>query len=376
MARVLDGSEFSGPAVERANAAFRRVLVHAKDPAALQRSTRWLSEFQSWARLVYAHSGRKFNPRAAWGSHELMRLFLSEVVRQERGSTVPGSARRFLSAERLRRGFSSLNDVADVSTLLAGVVRATPRTKKKSAPLHEDEIGQLLTEHRGSWFERQVAIMAGVGFLTVMRLAEVRKIRTDGVRFVLRSGKHVDSNAAVLPQPNKIKAVLFHVAWRKQHQAKDVWIPMACPRMTRRVLEQLQEGRRQGGPEFLFPSVSRKAGKAMNLKNPIGRDQFQRQLQVGLVQVCKFAPAVAKLFTGHALRVGGSNYMRRLGLSDEVHRKLGGWMSIQSSQAYMVLSPREQAQVCEKMALERGRTGAFSETEIPAVLDRLGSLVL
>jgi hypothetical protein len=376
MGRILEDSRFTGPAVRRANTAFRRVLVHAKDPAGLQRSERWLAEFAAYARLVFAQSGLRFDLSAAFRSVELMRLFLSDVVRQDKGTTVPGSARRFLSAERLRRGHGSLNEVGSISTLMAGVERSSPRTKKKSAPLHEDEVGQLLEERQGSWFERQVATMAGVGFLTVMRLVELRTLRTEGVRFVLHSGEHVDGGDTPLPRLDEVKAVLFHVAWRKQHQAKDVWVPMSCPRMTLRVLEQLQEGRRQGCPDFLFPSVSRKAGRAMHMRNRLGRDQFQTELQSGLIEVCKFKPSVEKLFTGHALRVGGSSYMRRLGLSDEVHRKLGGWMSIESSQGYMVLSPHEQARVCEKMALARGRTSAFSEAEIPTVLKGLSSLVL
>ena len=68
--------------------------------------------------------------------------------------------------------------------------------------------------------------------------------------------------------------------------------------------------------------------------------------------------------------------MRRLGLDDEVHRKLGGWMSIQSSQGYMVLSPREQAVVCEKMALHNKRGSAFAEEELPGMLNKLSALIL
>ena len=114
----------------------------------------------------------------------------------------------------------------------------------------------------------------------------------------------------------------------------------------------------------------------MNPRNPIGRAQFQRELQRGLVDVCGFEANTARLFTGHCMRLGGSNYMRRLGLDDEIHRKLGGWMSIKSSQGYMVLSPREQAIVCEKMALSSKRTCAFSESELGGMMDKLTALTL
>ena len=219
--------------------------------------------------------------------------------------------------------------------------------------------------------------MAGVGFLTVMRGVELRKITTDGVRFALQSGKHVDAHTRdVLPKLDTIKACLFHVPWRKQCQAKDVWVMMACPRMIARILEQLREVRRQGNPVFLFPSQSRRRGAPMHLRNPMGRAQFQRELQRFLIEECGFDPQVARLFTGHCLRLGGSNYMRRLGISDEIHRKLGGWMSIKSSQGYMVLSPQEQAKVCERMALTKTRNSGFTEADVPGMLEGMAALIL
>ena len=377
MTKVTAGARFSGRAVEAANVAFAGSLVHAKSVSSWQRSSRWLSEYEAFARTVFKQSGLLFSAGEAIASNELMRLFLSSVVAQGKGFSVPGSARRFLNAERLRQGLRSLNEDVAVRNLLAGVVRAAPRTRKQAAPLHEDEVGQLLDEFRGSWRERQIATMAGLGFLTVMRGVELRTIRTAGVRFVLRSGKHVDaSSCSRLPALKTVRAILFHVPWRKQHQGKDVWVPLACPRMMQRVLDQLEEGRRQGPTAFLFPSTSRAAGKRMHRFNPMGRKQFQDGLQRGLVKVCGFQESVAKLFTGHCMRIGGSNYMRRLGLDDEVHRKLGGWMSIQSSQGYMVLSPREQAVVCEKMALHNKRGSAFAEEELPGMLNKLSALIL
>ena len=40
---------------------------------------------------------------------------------------------------------------------------------------------------------------------------------------------------------------------------------------------------------------------------------------------------------GHSLRVGGSNHIRKLGIDDEIHRKLGGWASLSSSRSYPVV---------------------------------------
>jgi hypothetical protein len=42
----------------------------------------------------------------------------------------------------------------------------------------------------------------------------------------------------------------------------------------------------------------------------------------------------------------------------------------------MVLSPREQAVVCEKMALHNKRGSAFAEEELPGMLNKLSALIL
>ena len=67
----------------------------------------------------------------------------------------------------------------------------------------------------------------------------------------------------------------------------------------------------------------------MHRKNPVGHQSVVTAMQRAL---CECVPLMsrewAKLYTGHAMRVGGSNHMRKLGIADEVHRRLGGWMTL------------------------------------------------
>ena len=64
----------------------------------------------------------------------------------------------------------------------------------------------------------------------------------------------------------------------------------------------------------------------------------------------------SKLYTGHALRVGGSNHiMRKLGIADDVQRRLGGWMTLAAAQGYMTLSAREKLTYTLKLTAERRR---------------------
>ena len=71
----------------------------------------------------------------------------------------------------------------------------------------------------------------------------------------------------------------------------------------------------------------------------------------------------AKEYTGHALRVGGSNEMRKMGVADEVHRKMGGWMTLVAAQGYMALSAREQFGYTLRLARSNKRHAAFVKAD-------------
>ena len=75
-------------------------------------------------------------------------------------------------------------------------------------------------------------------------------------------------------------------------------------------------------------------------------------MRKALVIACGMTEDQALLYKGHSLRVGGSNHIRKLGVSDEVHRLLGGWASLVSSRDYFQLSAEEQMKLCDRMALK------------------------
>ena len=64
--------------------------------------------------------------------------------------------------------------------------------------------------------------------------------------------------------------------------------------------------------------------------------------------------------------------MRRLGIADEVHRRLGGWMTLVAAQGYMALSAREQFKYTLKLAQAKKRNSAFQKADALVVLRRRG----
>ena len=68
----------------------------------------------------------------------------------------------------------------------------------------------------------------------------------------------------------------------------------------------------------------------------------------------------ASLYSGHAMRVGGSNHMRKLGVDDDIHKRMGGWMTLTAAQGYMALSPAEQFKYTLSLARVRRRHSAMT----------------
>ena len=88
-----------------------------------------------------------------------------------------------------------------------------------------------------------------------------------------------------------------------------------------------------------------------NARNKISCSSFNDALRKALVDVCGLTKEQADLFSGHSGRVGGSNYMRMLGVDDDVHRQVGDWASLTSSRGYYALSANEQFAVTDRFVL-------------------------
>ena len=67
--------------------------------------------------------------------------------------------------------------------------------------------------------------------------------------------------------------------------------------------------------------------------------------------------------------------MRQLGIADDVHRRLGGWMSLTSSQGYMQLAPHKQFGYTLRLAKRTGRTAGFTHSGARSVLSTSSRIV-
>ena len=82
----------------------------------------------------------------------------------------------------------------------------------------------------------------------------------------------------------------------------------------------------------------------------------------------------ASQYTGHVMRVGGSNEMRKQGVDDEVHRRMGGWMTMTAAQGYMSLSAQERLRLTLRQVMTKGRESGFGKDAVVEALETVLSV--
>jgi hypothetical protein len=351
------------------------VLVHAKHPKYWGVETKWADEYTSYAQRVARESGKPAPPAAAaLADTAMLERFVGHLARSGRGRSVPRAARRHLSGKRKRAGLTSLNENPFIAMLVSGAERAQPSRPSQAADIGIETMAGLsrAVRPKEGWFRNMVATMAMMGYLTLMRLVELRGVALNGLVFITTAGERLTERQARKRPRSAIRGVLIHVAWRKSSQDADAWIPLSCKHTLGRILDHCDRLERIGyGGTRLFPSrTSASIGATAHPVNRIGSKSFVNALRRLLVTFKLLTSAQAQLVRGHSLRVGGSNNCRRQGISDETHRLIGGWASLTSSADYMALSTQEQFKVTDRMVAPDRVTGFVVEQQALAALRR------
>ena len=115
----------------------------------------------------------------------------------------------------------------------------------------------------------------------------------------------------------------------------------------------------------------------MNDNNHVSQQSVVKAMRHALTEcVPLMTRAWAKCYSGHALRVGGSNHMRRLGVEDDIHRRMGGWMTLVAAQGYMALTPSEQFKYTVTLAKSKQRRAGLSRHQSLKALVRVRTAAL
>ena len=180
-------------------------------------------------------------------------------------------------------------------------------------------------------------------------------LKMEGMVLVLSDGREYRvTELRSVPRLKFVRGAFLGVRWRKSDQKRCVGVPVSCKLALGLLLRHLRLLRKSGrNVGRLFPS--RMGGSLNAERNPtnwVSNSSIVNALKKALKEVCGLTHDQAELFSGHSLRVGGSNYMRKLGVEDEVHRLVGDWASLVSSTNYYALSSAEQFNVTDRCRLK------------------------
>ena len=352
------------------NSVALKFMPHARSTQTWARTGSWLEKFYKFAQNICRMSGRSRSDAQCLASTVMCRHFIAHVANENKGFTRPRSARMVLSAARAKIGLPSLSEDPRVSSVVTGAEAREPRTKKQSAGLSASMVRFILRAwgRHTSWFKRQIALMLAMGFVSLMRLGEMIVLRIESVRLVFLDGSEIlCQDMRKLPRAQELTGVLLHLPWRKNHRSLDCWIPVACNKVISLLVAHVSWLRSvKSDSVFLFPS---RRGTKVSQRNHVGHQSVVRAMRHALTEcVPLMSRQWSRLFTGHALRVGGSNEMRKLGIADEVHRRLGGWMTLVAARGYMALSAQEQFRYTLKLAKMPTRNAGFAQADAVAAL--------
>lgn len=348
-----------------------RWLVHSRCKGAWLRTLRWVIEFRDFAKSMCSDSGRSYRRDDCLADNMLCYLFLVQVANEDRGSSRPVAARRALNRQRRQAGMRSLNDDPRVSALIAGVRNARPTLRKQMESLDVSDVAAMANAWgaSGCWWKTMVALMTAIGFLTLMRCGEMIQLLRKGVVLVLKSGDEINLGSCDrVPAAAEVAGVLILVVWRKSRQAANAWLPVSCQQTIVLLLQhELFLRSIDSTTKYCFPA-RRKTGKSVfgapKVTNHMSASSFVRLLKRALGSVCGVDDEEVKLYGGHSLRVGGSNFMRWQGISEDVHKALGGWAQLVSAKEYMQRSPTEQFEMTRVLALKRKRDVALEHKRV------------
>ena len=337
----------------------------------ISRKNSYIRLFYEFAQDMCAAENRPFDKLACLGDDELVEMWISDIVEEDCGATRPGAARTAMNTKRKALFMAPLPKRANVTTLVNAAKNKAPKNVKKSAKFSKARIRQVVDYYKSSavWYLVMFALATALGFLCVLRLGEVVQLYLRGIKLVRYDGSEVSVKIVsirgmvlwpVLPPVSDVLAVRLYLPFRKTIRANGSWILISDPRVRNmfvRHLLNLRHLRYEG--KFLFPSKMRVAKRFQppcpwmpNPDNPMSNKTYIDTMREALRVVCRFPVDVCKLYTGHALRVSGSNFIRRdKKLGDDLGRQVGGWMHLASQDEYQQMSLVEHLHVVRPLNL-------------------------
>jgi len=239
-----------------------------------------------------------------------------------------------------------------MSYMQRGNLRAQPHIPKGARPFPRIMV-TAIAENRGSstcWWKRMVSVALSILFETLLRGAGLLCIPSGGTTWLV--GEHEFINPATIPY--QCSGVALTVPRRKSTQTRAEWVVIRAGR-TPFLLKHHVEFIRVHAPanECLFPArkqVGRGRSRiwAPHPSNPMSTHSLLGLMRMALREVCGLSAVQAAMFTLHALRVGGINYLHRMGVPTSMRAQMASHAALETSCRYLRLSPLQQLQTLNR----------------------------
>lgn len=331
----------------------------------LSRTCSYVDLFRSFATWMCAQQQIPFNEMDCIQDNELVEMWISTVAAENKGKTRPASARTALNTLRKLHNLTELPVGGTITKLCKGATRVAATTTKQTLCIHRDNVKKIADAYsrRSFWFLRQIGTITVVGFVLLLRFGEARKLLKMGIRIItihlqeltpcyisFGGACHVLPN---LPPLQQVRAIDFCITSRKTSTTHSSWITASDRTLCGLILQHLATLRELGHVgKFLFPSRQRSAGTWIpNPTNPISGKTYVNCIRLALREVCHLPEDVCQGYTGHLLRVGGNNFVRKSDLTEDINRQLGDWASLSSCRGYNQLLISEKLKITDKLTL-------------------------
>ena len=342
---------------------YRHQLPIGLKAGSFKRMHSFMQLFNTFARWMSEQQGCRYDALACLQDNDLAEMWISSIANEDKGKTRAGSARTAMNSKRAILDFPALPVGGAITRTCTSAVRSAAKSVKQSFGIHVDRVRQMAESYGVStiWHQRQIALMTLLGFLCLLRFAEIKSFLKLGIRLVLHDFHATapcctHSLGAIvrdtIPSPEDVRAVQLCLPSRKTGQHRGSWVtcsdPTTCSLLVVH-LRYLQSVKHFG--KFLFPSRRRHNGCwSPHPLNPMSRVSYVAFTRIALYEVCGIPWDVCLGYTGHLNRVGGNNFVRQTeGLSEDVNRQLGDWASLDSCRGYNQLPLIEQLGVTDRL---------------------------
>jgi len=320
-----------------------------------QRMARWLGKFKTF---IMQREGKPLLAdimRARIASNALALDFLTAVELEDLGRTRPAAAAGAVEFIRKVMSLPLLSADPRVGILKKAVLRSHPHIPKGAYPIHEIMVLAIADTWGTSkdWWRRMVATIILLTFLALLRGAGILSVPMKGTVWLRGLQEWLDPS--VIPVDHT--GVLLILPKRKSSQDRPSSVPVKAGKATRMLADHLRFVRSMApANDFLFPARKqvfrgRKRKWVPNPDNAMSSDSLIKLIRRALCEVCGLSAEQAAAFTIHALRVGGINMYRRLGISTSMRAQMADHASLETSRRYLRLLPAEQIRRLDMMVL-------------------------